>query len=69
MADHKPPEVNTCTVADCTPLKPGDAHWFEHHMPCWVCNSDFPEKRDELMWNDHCEMFFHRSCLEVNGRG
>lgn len=63
MADQKPPEVNTCTARDCVRIKAGDKHWFDAHMPCWICTSDPAEKRNEMMWNDHCEMYFHRSCL------
>ena len=61
MADCKPPQVNTCTVDDCTPMFEGGPHWFDPHMPCWICNRD--DKRDELMWNDECTTYFHRSCL------
>lgn len=63
MADHKPPEVNTCIAEECIPLQAGDPHWFEAHMPCWICNSDDHDKRDQLLWNDECETYFHGDCI------
>ncbi len=69
MGEYRSQEVNTCVVADCVPIQAGDDHWFAHHMPCWICGIDPHEKRGEIMWNDDHTTYFHRSCLEAQGRG
>ncbi len=61
MGFYRTPEVNDVTVADCGPV--GD-HWNELHMPCWICDTDRSEMRNELMWSDPHSTYFHRTCLE-----
>ena len=63
MADAKPEAVFSVTAKDCEPCTVDTPHWFDAHMPCWCCTSDKPEQRHEMMWNQECEVYFHRSCI------
>ena len=68
MADNKPECVNTCTADECTPMFEGGPHWFDPHMPCWICHRDDHTKRHDLMWHDESAMYFHKLCLLERAR-
>lgn len=63
MSYDKPESIHTITVLDCDPCTPESDHWFDPHMPCWICNHDPHSHRDQLLWNDECEVYFHYDCL------
>jgi hypothetical protein len=64
MADYKPKEVYTVTADDCYEIDATSPQWDNFHMACWICCNDHVDGRKEMMYNDFCEMYFHRSCIE-----
>ena len=67
--DDKPDKIHTLHKDECVPCTPDSPHWMPgnsplSHMPCWICCKDPRSQRDELLWNDECETYFHESCLD-----